>query len=646
MSKSEPIQTSEKSFGNISPLENKVEKGYLNNQTTIPKEHTKVDSEYSIESEMEEVNSSWLWSKVRSFLIYGLALGTVAIHGISVFLNNIAGGHEHFQPGRIFNQVISSYEMKAERKELKERTAKLKKQKQESLQKGEKETEKSKKEEQEKSTNKSAEDKVTYEERQSNQSFEQNESKCQKPHSVADLVPPNTITNKTPDLLNLEQKIENTIQGTVQNKENLNLVINELLTQPTVKNIFSELHLTPVSNPDKDEIYLFTDNQEMDIRKIPTLEKDAILYGNVSHLASAIFASQEPSESAFVECATKALIAAVKIKSEIFSRDYNEIRNLLTLENPERYVIANTICETGKDYGAMYATLSYKENYVDLYYKDNFVASINITEPIEYSLYEIRQQVTEIDKEKSGMIYQFAEDISFYRKNDSILALTIHGVSKDFPITEEFDLKAVTDYIKEQCPERNETADIDAMLMGLTVNPYMNRSVDEAEIEMNPFTNQQKYTSDLVIGHKNGLHYISEQQLEESSLGKGYRQEPIVCVQPYGTPMDFEKLEETVIKYRQEHPAEEHNEEFLIKNSIADFLNQTGIQKDIESPATKQGYSAWKKLEEESVLDGTDISKFKFIEDPEVEKKGTSFSREDYEGYEMPEEVQEEELAM
>lgn len=639
MSKDEPIQTSEKSFGNVFPLESKIKKNHLNNQTTILKEHSKADSEYSIESEIEDVNSSWFWSKARSFLIYGLAAGAVVIHGISVFLNNIAGGHEHFQPGRIFSQVISSYEMKAERKELKEKTAKLKEKKQESTQK---ETEKEEKEEQGKSTNKMTEDKVVLKEQQSNESFEQNGTKYQPPHSAADLVPPNTITYKTPDLLNLEQKIDNMIKGTVQNKDNLNLIINELLSQPTIKSVFSELHLTPVSNPDRDEIYLFSDNQEMDIQKIPTLKKDALLFGNASHLTSAIYASQELSESAFVECAAKALIAAVRIKSEIFSRDFNDMRNLLTLENPERYVIANTICETGKEYGIMYATLSYKENYVDLYYKDSFVASVNITEPIEHSLYEIRQQVTEIDKEKSGMVYQFADDISFYRKENSILALTIHGVSKDFPITEEFDLKTVADYIKEQCPERSKIADIDAMLMGITVNPYMNRSIDEAEIEMNPFTNQQKYTSDFVIGHKNGLHYISEQQLEESSLGKGYRQEPIVCVQPYGTPMDFEKLEDVVINYRQEHPVEEHNEEFLIKNSIADFLNQTTIQKDIESPAVKQGYSVWKRLEEGCILDGTDISKFRFIENPEMEKN----PREDLESYEITGEIQEDELIM
>lgn len=106
--------------------------------------------------------------------------------------------------------------------------------------------------------------------------------------------------------------------------------------------------------------------------------------------------------------------------------------------------------------------------------------------------------------------------------------------------------------------------------------------------------------------------------------------------------MDFEKLEDVVINYRQEHPVEEHNEEFLIKNSIADFLNQTTIQKDIESPAVKQGYSVWKRLEEGCILDGTDISKFRFIENPEMEKN----PREDLESYEITGEIQEDELIM
>ncbi len=634
MSEKENKNTINENLGNVPmPEKSTTEKAEKYPETVG---YVKTDPERSTEPEIEEERDSWLLDKARSFLAYGLAIGAIVVHGVSVFLNNIAGGHEHFQPGRVFAQVISSFEMKEERKKLKERASKS--QEEEQKQKNEKETpEKRGKEIEEKI----AEAESTKAER-SEEPLPPNTTEYHPPLSSADLVPSNTITAQTPELWNLEQKVENTIRGTAKNKENLHLVVSELLIQPSVKSIFSELHLTPVCPPDKDEIYLFSDDTEMDIKNIPTLEKEALLYGNASHLASAIYESQELSEGASVACAAKALIAAVKIKSEVFSRDFNDMRNLLTLEKPERYVVANTICETEKDHGAMYAALSYKENYVDLYYKDSFVTSVNITEPMEQSLYEIKQRVAEIDKEKDTMVYQFGKDIIFHKEENSVLSLTIHGTTKEFSIKEEFDLKTVADYITEQCPERSETADIDAMLMGLAINPYMNRSVDEAEIEMNPFTNQQKYTSDLVIGHKNGLHYISEQQLEESTLGKGYRQEPIACVQPYGTPMDFEKLEEIVITYRQEHPAEEHNEEFLIKNSMADFLHQTDIVKDVASPATQQGYVAWKKLKEESILDGTDLSQFKFIKNPEPEREETSFSKEDFELYEMSEEMQEE----
>ena len=513
MSEKENKNTINENLGNVPmPGKSTTEKAEKYPETVG---YVKTDPERSTEPEIEEERDSWLLDKARSFLAYGLAIGAIVVHGVSVFLNNIAGGHEHFQPGRVFAQVISSFEMKEERKKLKERASKS--QEEEQKQKNEKETpEKRGKEIEEKI----AEAESTKAER-SEEPLPPNTTEYHPPLSSADLVPSNTITAQTPELWNLEQKVENTIRGTAKNKENLHLVVSELLIQPSVKSIFSELHLTPVCPPDKDEIYLFSDDTEMDIKNIPTLEKEALLYGNASHLASAIYESQELSEGASVACAAKALIAAVKIKSEVFSRDFNDMRNLLTLEKPERYVVANTICETEKDHGAMYAALSYKENYVDLYYKDSFVTSVNITEPMEQSLYEIKQRVAEIDKEKDTMVYQFGKDIIFHKEENSVLSLTVHGTTKEFPIKEEFDLKTVADYITEQCPERSETADIDAMLMGLAINPYMNRSVDEAEIEMNPFTNQQKYTSDLVIGHKNGLHYISEQQLEESTLGKG-----------------------------------------------------------------------------------------------------------------------------
>lgn len=556
--------------------------------------------------EIDEKKESTFFSVINTVLVYSIAIGAVAFHGISVFLNNITGGHEYFQPGRIFNQAISSFDMKQEQKNLQEKE-KFRKEKQIKETDAHKKT--SKKEIPLSSTKNERIEKENPQEAISNL---KKKITYQPPFSPSDLIPANTLSTGDSELKKMEEKIEHTIQGIAKSKENMDLVINELFAQPSIKNIFKELKITPECDMELGQIYLFSNVKEMNMDKIPVIQKEDLFYGNASSLASAIYSSQDSSNISSAECSAKALLAAVKIKTEIFARDYNEMRQKLSIDKPERYVVANVLCETEKNYGAMYAALSYEKDCIDLYYKDRFLTTVNISTPIEQSIYEINQRIEEIEKEKDTVIYQLNEKISFGKIGDSTLSLMINGEVENFPLTEENDLKAVADYIRIKCPEKNEVADIDAMLMGIAVCPYINKSVDVSEIEINPFTGQQKYTSDIVISHKNGLHYISEQKLQESSLGKGYTQEPIVCIEPYGAPIDFEKLEQIIIEYRKKHPSEERNEEFFIKNSIPSFIDITRIPRAIESPETKNGTLAWEKLEEKSLLDGIDISYISF----------------------------------
>lgn len=570
---------------------------------------------------------SVLWSAISNVLVYGLAIGAVAFHGIGVILNHLTGGHEYFQPGRIFSETVSSFEMKQERKNLKDKVKMAEEKSESKDEKKETTKEKSSKKKIDQASIKDQEKKMPQGEKKETVMAEKVASRQPQlsesiPLAPEDLLPRSNESSMNIQLLEIEQKIDQLIQGTIQNKENRDFIVSELLSQPEVKKVFDNLQLYPVSQQGDDKVFFFSKQKEMDLSCVPVIEKEDLLKGDASRLASVIHTFKNPSQAVSVESAAEALLSMAKIKTELLSYDLNSIRKSLTIDQPERYTIANTICEDGNNYGLLYAALSYKENCVDLYYKDSYVATVDLSAPISQAMYEIKQRVSEINTEKDLTIYQIGP-ISFQKSADSLLSVTIHGETREFPVKEEFDLKPIADYIQEKCPEKEETANIDAMMMGLAVNPYIERSVDENEIEMNPFTGEQKFTGNLVIGHQNGLQYICEQQLCEQSLGRGYIQKPIVCIEPYGASANFEKMEEQIVQYRKEHPLEEYDEQFLTKNSFPDLNDNTTIAKSIDCPKLSNGYNVWNQMKEKSVLEGIDIPEIKFAkhtrEDPEEE---------------------------
>lgn len=568
-----------------------------------------------------ENNSDYIWNHMRHNGIWGVIEGTfkslAAIIGETVHVlvsNVIMGQHERFDFGRAVSRALNEKNIKEEGKrkknQLKENETNNKEERQKDR---EKKNKRNNKEEDMNHQKESKQEKAEYVPEPENDLIQEIEQHICEPEKVLD--------EKTIEILNT--------------KENVNLVIDACIQESSFQNIFQELNILPVNDRNSNNIFLFSQNKEMDIERIVCVDKEDLLKGNAETLGTALYQYNRTNDTQEekLESVIEAVISTAKIQNMIHKDEYDCERKNMAIEEHKAIIVSSMAFDTEDNTKAFLAAiLAEPRDSVDIYYNNNLLGTIDITDPINAHCEQLQSKILEAQNLYREMIYQLDQDVSFVKENNYDVTVVANGESRSFHLEEENDMKDIADYLEEKCPDNKESATLNALLIGATINPMLKRSVDEYGFEINPFTGNKKQSGDLFIEHKNNLVYISQYHLNKIPTQNATMQireenKQLVRLKPYGLPMDFHQMRECLKKV----DVQQEN----ILNEYVQPIKHVEHKQCFDQPLCADGHASYEELKERSITDNFDISFLNFTQKKEIiEDKEERPEKNNYQSYE------------
>lgn len=549
---------------------------------------------------MNHVMNNGIFGTLKGVFI---SVAAVASHALHVVINNVIfGGAEHFNFKRAIAEAKGHDKIAKETKDLKAE-------------------QKQKKETKEKTAEKDYGEKNPDKEQENN---EEKKAVHEAPKFLQDL---NTIS--TPEVGEYIKEMETNIAHIIDNPAELDDVLTVAFQYANMKPIFDEFNIVPCIDHESDRILLFQKDRENDLNHIPYIKKADLLNGNAQALGAALNKQDSKDDrNSSMLAAAKAVILSAKIKNEIYSEPLSDARKSMNDKNNDFIVLSYAITDCPNNTaGLLYTVLDQRQESVQLYYKNNYIGTIDLLTPHDVVADKIYEKMIAIDNTLEKNEYMIGDNISFSKASKETVSIVVNGDAKEFPLTQEYDMKAIAEFISEKCPDKADTARIDAMIIGAKMNPYMEKYTDEYGYPQNPFTEKVIERGDLILTQKDGMTSISMYDITVSnSIGlAGCTKEDIkeiAYIPMDGISYQTENIEKAVMDYMAAPHEEIEAEALTAMNALAFGSVEKEVSRPLELSQVCSGFDAYKNLSETALLDGVDISDLhvsEYQEEPEME---------------------------
>lgn len=535
----------------------------------------KYDSTY--EYVKEHVAKNGPLGAINGFIV---AAASVLAHVAQVVWKNIIGEPAHFDLKEAMNRAKEqsarelNQEAKQVRKEEKEKQAGEKKQKN----------------------------------GKSSQTTEQEAAKREQEADFETNVPAEEIENMSE---NLQQYYEYK-RAYIGNIETQNKIIEGVLQCKNMQDFQENFQIIMKNDPNSDRVYIFQKDKENNLTKLPYITKQNLIEGN-SNPISEFFYNEETKENG-LEASAKAVLLGSKIKNEMFSCVYADIREEVNENRENRVMLAMSIVETeNHSVGALETFLSSAKESVDLYYKNQFIGTVDLTEPFENNIEGICKGMKEIDKKMEKEEYKIGNGVSFSKINSETVKIKANGEESEFLLRNQEDLKSISDFIAWACPGKSEKeCQIESLIIGGKMHPYMEKIVDEGGRQLNPFTNDVIKDGELILTQKDGFPVISEYQINMANIESGTnrisgyaeRYVTLALIPLNGEETELEQIKRDTLS----RVGKEKNRNFIGNEREMTVDNINKYQNAYQVTHTGDAREFFKSIQKENVLGGGELN--------------------------------------
>lgn len=412
----------------------------------------------------------------------------------------------------------------------------------------------------------------------------------------------------------IAKKLETTpqaISDVLQDTKQAESVMSASLGQPNVREVFRELGVVPVQEGETDRIFLFSERASMDMEHISCVSREELLKGNANTLAAGLYQYTEKTAESQIESVVQAVVATAKVQATLQPE--------LAGQGEKTVILSSAVFDTLDHNRAYMAAVATKDpNVVEMYYNDKRIGMVPLAGAIPSELYT--QAWTKYQEDKNR-VYQ-VKDISFSKEGKEEVCVEAGGSRQIFRVSEERDLAGLSHFLKEHSDP--DYANAAAYLIGAMVNPGMRESRDEDGFAINPFTEQRKLPGDLKFGMQGPESNILQMSLEASYGGIREQKEELLSLRSYGTQMDLDPILET-LKTALDEPSK-NPELAAYQQPIAESAPYVSL---FDSPMEGNGMQAYEKLKEQAILDGADLSVYRFVESQQSREKQPEHEEQD-----------------
>lgn len=415
----------------------------------------------------------------------------------------------------------------------------------------------------------------------------------------------------------IEKELNDKSKELFEDKESLNQIIDVCLNHSSIQKMFREGGLHPIniegdvaSNENKNakNIYLFSENAEMDIKRVLCIPKKDFMMGNATMFAAALFSYNKTNDD--MNERLTAVIQASILQARIRKAIHEDL--LSNLPDNNKTTLTYAKFETTEMDGAnISVNLLDDSNTAYVEYNGKEIGTFNLNEQENGELEKLVEEAMK-EYEKSKERNFVIGDIEIERLSREKIAIDINGKREEIQVKEEKDLQKISAYLQNEKGFSIDEGNIRAMLIGAYALPGMQKTIDSFGYEMNPFTNERKKIGDIVIGkHSNIERYkieISENKETHTSEVKN-TSEVISYMPKYWKGVNLDKCISKIEYAMQEK---------VKHDAIDDIIVPADAKRKIETltdPYWSNGYLAYQELKTKCVLDGIDIDSFKIIDE-------------------------------
>ena len=394
--------------------------------------------------------------------------------------------------------------------------------------------------------------------------------------------------------------------------ETQNKIIEGVLQCKNMQDFQENFQIIMKNDPNSDRVYIFQKDKENNLTKLPYITKQNLIEGN-SNPISEFFYNEEAKEYG-LEASAKAVLLGSKIKNEMFSCVYADIREEVNENRENRVMLATSIVETeNHSVGALETFLSSAKESVDLYYKNQFIGTVDLTEPFESNIEGICKGMKEIDKKMEKEECKIGNGVSFSKINSETVKIKANGEESEFLLRNQEDLKSISDFIAWACPGKSEKeCQIESLIIGGKMHPYMEKIVDEGGRQLNPFTNDVIKDGELILTQKDGFPVISEYQINMANIESGtnrisgYAERYVTLAL---IPLNGEETElEQIKKDTLSRVGKEKNRNFIGNEREMTVDNINKYQNAYQVTHTGDAREFFKSIQKENVLGGGELN--------------------------------------
>lgn len=306
------------------------------------------------------------------------------------------------------------------------------------------------------------------------------------------------------------------------------------------------------NDPNSDRVYFFQKDKINDLTNLPYITKQNLIKGNANSI-SEIFYDKEAKSAGGLEASAKAVLLGSKIKNEIFSCAYADMREESSETKDYCVMLSSAIVESeDHSVGTLMAILSSVNESVDLIYKDEYIGTVDLTEPFENNIEGICNGMKEIDERAEKEVYNIGQDLTFFKVDPDTVKINANGIEKEFTLRNQEHLNSILDFIQENSSSKSEQeCQMEALIIGGKMYPYMEPMKSEEDGPLNPFTGETVKDGDFILMQRDGFPMITQYQINSSRIESGtsrisgYTEDHVILAQ---IPLGGEKTDLNMVK--------------------------------------------------------------------------------------------------
>lgn len=419
---------------------------------------------------------------------------------------------------------------------------------------------------------------------------------------------------QTTQAAEIVRKSDQEIADVLKDPGKTDSLVSACLGHPDLEQAFRDLGVVPVQEEESDRVFLFSTRVPMDKEHLTCISKEECLTGNANALAAALCHYTEKTPESRMESVVQAAVTTAKMRSIV----QPELLEAIQKGGEGTVILSSAVFDTPDHARAFLAvTANGHTDRADLYYNDHRIGEIPLTGAVPE---DVLTRVLDTYKEDRAREYTI-QDLSFAKVGPDQIRVTAGGEQQTFPVAEERHLKPLSEFLEAH--GHPEDARAMALVMGAVANPELKESRDTDGFAINPFTGEKKVPGDFRVEITGPETQLMRLGLSAGNGGIRERREPVCSLRGYGSRMDLDRALDAV-KTAMERPG--RGLEF------ADYQQPVPEREPYVSlfdrPMTGDGTAAFERLKTQAVLDGMDVSGFRFVERPSREERQEPETRE------------------